>query len=156
LTAAATNRQIGPIGTMARVVGGSVAIAVPIALSGVTWWDLGAALVALPLTAVLVTAGLTAAYERRGTARRRPELEPWIRSLVALVLVLAVEIALTFATDLDGSVSFWIFIGLSLFIAALRGDAACEAVAIPNAIHGRRDSTGCVIYTPLDWAEARR
>jgi hypothetical protein len=30
-------RQIGPIGTVSRAVGGRIAIAVPIALSGIAW-----------------------------------------------------------------------------------------------------------------------
>jgi hypothetical protein len=40
-------REIGPIGTAARVVGGLIAISLPIALGGFGWRDAAAALVAL-------------------------------------------------------------------------------------------------------------
>lgn len=150
-------RRIGPIGTAARVAGGLAAVAVPTALSGVTWWDLGVALLMLPLTAVLVaatTTGLTTRRARGHGGRGAPE--PWIRSSLALISVIAVAVAVSYTTPLDGAVAIWIFIGVSLLLAALRGDAGCEAVAIPNAIAGRRDPTGCVIYSPIDAIEARR
>lgn len=44
-------REIGPIGTSARVPAGLLAIVLPIAVDGIGWWDLGAALVAFPLIA---------------------------------------------------------------------------------------------------------
>jgi hypothetical protein len=146
-------RRIGPIGTGARVAGGLAAVVLPAALAGVTWWDLGVALLALPLTAVLVAAAM--AGRARGHGRRGAP-EQWIRSSLALSSVIAVEVALTYLTPLDGATAIWIFIGVSLLVAALRGDAACEAVAIPNAIAGRKDPTGCVIYSPIDAIEARR
>lgn len=139
-------RRIGPVGTTARAAGGVAALVVPVALSGITWWDVGAAVLLLPSTAAL------AAWV---FARRRWGAEPWVRSSLVLIAVIAVEVAVTFVTPLDGAVAVWLFIGGSLLVAALRGDAACEAVAIPNAIAGRRDSTGCLVYSPIDAIEAR-
>jgi hypothetical protein len=151
-------RQIAPIGTATRVVGGLAAIVVAIAVSGITWWDVGAALFALPLTAALAASAITAIHRgRRPTGDAEPTpTESWLRSLVVLVVVIAVEVALTFVTPLDGAVAVWLFIGVSLLIAALRGDGGCEATAIPNALAGRRDRVGCVIYAPIDAIEARR
>ena len=145
-------RQIGPVGTGTRVAGGLAAIMLPVALDGITWWDVGAALVALPLIAA-ATSAIVDVPSRRHDAypTRASALEPWIRSAV----VLAVIIALTFVTPLNGGTPIWIFIGISLFVAAIRGDAGCEVVAIPNAIFGRRESRGCIVYFPIDAAEAR-
>jgi hypothetical protein len=45
-----------------------------------------------------------------------------------------------------------------MLVAALRGYAGCEVLAIPNTITGecpRNDRIGCIIYTPIDVAEAR-
>jgi hypothetical protein len=151
-------RRIGPIGAATRAVGGLAAIAAPIALDGVTWWDLGAALLALPLTATLVGALVTAALRRRFAEDDAGlgEFEPWIRSLLVLAAVIAVGIGATFATPLDGATALWIFIGVSLLAGGARGDPGCEVVAIPNALAGRRDVTGCIIYSPIDALGGRR
>ena len=147
-------RQIGPIGTFARIIGGLAAIAVPIALSGITWWDVGGALVVLPLTAMLAAVAIDAAYRRYGAnGPGGGGTEAWIRSAVVLGVVLGIGAPLTFISPMDGT-AIWIFIGLSLLVAARRGDGACEAVAIPNALAGRRDPIGCVIYAPIDVIEA--
>jgi len=150
-------RAIGPVASAARVAGGLAAIVLSIIVSGVTWWDVGVALVALPVTAIIAAAAVTASYRRYATGRAHPLVaESWIRSALVLALVVGVEIALSFATPLDGAVAIWIFIGLSVLVAAVRGDAGCEAVAIPNALAGRSDPTGCVVYAAIDAAEARR
>jgi len=158
IAALAGHRAIGPIGTAARVAGGLIAIAVPIALSGVTWWDVGAAFVLLPLTAALAAAGLTWFSSDRPPRRRdgRSGLEPWVRSSLVLVIVIAVDVVATYVTPLDGAGALFIFFGVSLLVAAVRGDAGCESVAIPNAFVGRRDATGCLLYAALDAVEARR
>ena len=148
-------RQIGPAGTASRVAGGLIAIAVPIALSGIGWWDVGAALVVLPAIAMGVSLLVTAGYERfapESLARRTSICSGPTCALLSTVI--AAAIALTFATPVDG-VAIWSFFGVSMLVAALRGYAGCEVLAIPNAITGRRDQIGCVIYTPIDRAEAR-
>lgn len=151
----APGREIGPIGTASRVVGGLIAIAVPIALSGIGWWDVGAALVALPVITLAVSALVTAGYERyapESLARRHSVCSGPACVLVAAVV--GVAIALTIATPVD-EVAIWSFFGASMLVAALRGYAGCEVLAIPNSITGRRDQIGCVLYTPIDAAEAR-
>jgi hypothetical protein len=145
-------RQIGPLGTVARVAAGLAAIAVPVALSGLSWWDVAAALVGLPVAAVLVAAAVAAAHRRDGVPAGRAAA--WIRSTLVLVLVLGPAAALTFVSPVDGT-AIWLFLGLNLLVAAYRGDAACEVVAIPNALSGRKDPICCVIFAPLDAAEAR-
>jgi hypothetical protein len=68
--------------------------------------------------------------------------------------VVAVGIALSVVTPVN-DVAIWSFFGFSMLVAALRGYAGCEVLAIPNALTGRRDQIGCVLYTPIDRAEAR-
>jgi hypothetical protein len=128
--------RIGPIGTATRIAGGLAAIVVPVALSGITWWDVGAALMALPSMAVIVVAAVDAAHRRdRADRPRSPQAESWIRNSVAVVLVLGIATAVTFITPVDGT-AIWALIGLSLLIGAVRGDAASEVIAIPNALAG--------------------
>jgi hypothetical protein len=86
-------RQIGPIGTASRAVGGLITIAVPIALSGIGWWDVAAALVALPLVTLAASALVTAGYERyapESLARRHAVCSGPACLLVASVLVVAI------------------------------------------------------------------
>ena len=148
-------REIGPIGAASRAAGGLIAIAVPIALSGIGWWDVAAALVALPLITLAANALVTACYERyapESLARRHSICSGPGCVLVATVVGGAT--ALSVATPVTG-VAIWSFFGVSMLVAALRGYAGCEVLAIPNAITGRRDRIGCVLYTPIDAAEAR-
>jgi len=151
----AGSRGIGPIGTAARVVGGLIAIAVPIALAGIGWWDVGVALVALPLLTLALGALVTAGYSRYA-----PEALARSRSVIcsgpACILwggVVAAAIALDFLTPVS-EVALFSFIGASMLVAAVRGYAGCEVMAIPNSITGRSDQIGCVLYTPIDRAEA--
>ena len=149
-------REIGSIGTAARVAGGLVAITVPVAISGITWWDVGAALVALPLFATAANAIITPAYvryapealERRHLFCSGPACMLWLATIV-------VAIAVSAATPVS-FVAFWVWLGASMLLAAARGYAGCELLAFPNAITGRRDRIGCLLYTPIDEAEARR
>jgi hypothetical protein len=148
-------RQIGPIGTGSRAAAGLIAIAVPSALSGIGWWDLAAALVALPLVTLAVSEFVTAGYQRyapEALARRHSICSGPACVLVAIVVGAA--IALAVATPVS-EVAIWSFFGLSMLVAALRGYAGCEVLAIPNALTGRRDRIGCVLFTPIDAAEAR-
>jgi hypothetical protein len=149
------SRDIGPIGTVSRAVGGLIAIAVPIALSGLGWWDVGGALIALPLITAALHALVMAGYKRfapESLARRHSICSGPACVLVAAVV--GVGIALSIVTPVN-EVAIWSFFGISMLVAALRGYAGCEVLAIPNAITGRRDQIGCVLYTPIDAAEAR-
>jgi hypothetical protein len=75
-------------------------------------------------------------------------------------VLIGVLVATTFAlgalTPVDGDVVFWVFLGASMPLAAVRGYGGCEVLAFPNAITGRSDRVGCMLFTPIDRAEARR
>jgi hypothetical protein len=71
-----------------------------------------------------------------------------------IVIVLATLIPLAVLTPLT-STSLWIWIGGSLVLAAVRCYGGCEILAFPNALTGRRDHVGCIVFTPIDRAEAQ-
>jgi hypothetical protein len=48
-----------------------------------------------------------------------------------------------------------LFFGASLLLAAARGYAGCEVLAITNWLLRRDDQVGCVVFSPLDEVEAR-
>jgi hypothetical protein len=58
------DRQIGLVGTWARIIGGALAVILPIALRGFSWIEAGVALVALPAIAALTAPLITAIYRR--------------------------------------------------------------------------------------------
>ncbi|MDQ3678920.1 MAG: hypothetical protein M3401_19330 [Actinomycetota bacterium] len=143
-------RDIGRVGTLARVIGGVALVGVPIAEHGISWWDAGGALIALPLIAFVVAGVLRLRQARAaGAAATRGQ------AITAIAVVIAVGSALTFVTPID-QVAIWAFFGISMLLAALRGYAGCELLAIPNALTSRRDQLDCFIYTPIDTAEATR
>ncbi|MGH2985254.1 MAG: YgaP family membrane protein [Solirubrobacterales bacterium] len=147
------NRQIGPIGTIARAAVGLAAIAFAIA-QGVGAWDVAAGLVGLPLLASGLYLLVAAAYGRgrAGHALSTPT-GTWAVSVVVLVLVIAAATAITYVTPVDAG-AIWLFFGASLLLVAARGDAGCEVLAVANAFAGRRESTGCIAFAPVDSIEA--
>ncbi len=48
-----------------------------------------------------------------------------------------------------------LFYGSSLLLAAARGYAGCESLAISNWLLRRDDQVGCIVFSPLDAVEAR-
>jgi hypothetical protein len=152
-------RKIGALGTGIRLVVASILIVVPIMMAGFAPWDLIGALVVFPLMAVGIDRLLTDGIKRVGppalSARSSGLAAIWYLNVAVLVLVLALAIGLTYVTPIDGG-AIWLFFGLSMFLAAARGDAGCEVLALENALTGRRDPVGCIAFAPLDALEARR
>jgi hypothetical protein len=149
------SRQIGPIGTAARGIAGSVAIAYAVAANGLAAWDVAAGLIAFPILASGLHSAIASAYDRVTMDRTwSRSTRTWVVSVAVLALVVAIGIALTFVTPIDGG-SIFLFFGASLLIVAARGDAGCEVLAIVNAISGHRDTTGCVAFAPVDSLEGR-
>jgi hypothetical protein len=149
-------RDIGPIGTTSRVLVGVTALAVPIALEGLSWWDMGAMVVAALVLAPAARLTLLG-FERYAPFARVRDLgacPPVACSLLALLFGLSVAAGV--ATPANGDVVLWGFLGFSMLVAAVRGDGGCEVLALSNAISRRRDRVGCIIFTPIDAAEARR
>jgi hypothetical protein len=49
-----------------------------------------------------------------------------------------------------------LFYGTSMLLAAVRGYAGCEVLAVSNWLLGRDDQIGCLLFWPIDHAERRR
>jgi hypothetical protein len=154
---AGSGRQIGPVGTSTRIVGGAIAISLPIALDGLDWSEAAVALLALPLIAMIAAPVITAAFRAlapNALASRHGICSAPGCSLIAVMV--AANDALAAASSANGSVTIWVWLGASMLLAAARGYAGCEVLAISNLITRRRDQIGCILYTPIDTAEARR
>jgi hypothetical protein len=48
-----------------------------------------------------------------------------------------------------------IFVGTSMLLAAARGYADCELLAMSNWLLHRNDPLGCIVFAPVDLAESR-
>ena len=73
-----------------------------------------------------------------------------------IAVMVAANAAIVAPTGANGNVTVWVWLGASMMLAAARGYAGCEVLAIFNLITGRRDQIGCILYTPIDAAEAKR
>src|SRR3954452_198520 len=141
-------RQVGPVGTASRIVVSAAAIVLAGSRGDMTWWDAAAAIVGFPVVAFIV---LRASRKWRASgARAWPGQIRYVESLA----VLLIAVGLTFVTPADEP-AVWLWVGVSLLLAAARGDAGCEVAAVPNLLVGRRESVGCIVFTPIDAAEAR-
>jgi hypothetical protein len=145
-TAGRRRRRIGPAGTAARLVVGAVL------LGSVAWghltrgfhpsaWVLG--LVGFP--AVLLA--LQWLRARRTPTRLRAT------GLVAHVLNMAVFLVL-YLVEFTSDAAL-IFYGASMLLAALRGYAGCEVLAVSNWLLRRDDQVGCAVFLPVDQLECR-
>lgn len=147
-------RSIGPVGTAARTVAG-LGLLADVTIGQFTGrgfvpasWILG--LVVVPALAV------TWQWWR---ARREPArldmTGPWGYVLnVALFLVVFVP-----QWFVPGMSVLWdgglIFVSASMLLAAVRGYAGCEVLAVSNWLLRRDDQIGCVLFTPIDRGEHR-
>jgi hypothetical protein len=80
---------------------------------------------------------------------------------VAHLLNIAVFLALYLTPHYLPAVRFTsdaalLFYGVSMLLAAARGYAGCEVLAISNAIMRRNDQIGCPVFGPVDHLEGRR
>ncbi len=49
----------------------------------------------------------------------------------------------------------FVFYGASMLLAAIRGYAGCEVLAVSNWLLHRDDQIGCLVLSPLDLLEQR-
>jgi hypothetical protein len=130
-------RRIGPGGTIARVV-----VGIGLLLhsgNGASWWDVLVGLVAIPGAIVLVL-----------SLRRRsaPPLRLYGPEGHLLNCGIAVGLAITLGPPAG------IFYGTSMLVAAARGYAGCELLALANAVTRRNDEIACPIFAPVDALES--
>ena len=147
------SRAIGPAGTAARILLGGYLVGSVIEAEitgGFTplVWVVG--LLAFP--GVLLAAQWARA--RRGAGRLHAT------GPVAHLVTVAGFLALTLipeynrAIDVTGDAAV-IFVGASMLLAAARGYAGCEVLAISNWLLRRDDQLGCMVFAPVDLAESQ-
>ncbi len=132
-------RRIGRWGTAARVLVGTTMIAIA-ATFGIEAWDALLGLVAFPLAVI-------AAVLIRG--RSAPPLRltgPASHGLNCVVIVAVLIVAPDAAL---------LFYGVSMMLAAARGDGGCELFSASNALLRRDDEVGCPLLWPIDGIEAQ-
>lgn len=95
---------------------------------------------------------LTALYAllHVGVYRFLPGLHPLLGAALALVPAILVFVWLP-----RGDVAVASFIGLSLLLAGLGGDAGCEVMSIPGLLLRRKTHLACILFTPSDWLESK-
>ncbi len=154
-------RHIGTVGTLARVVIGSLMLLFGLiggrleVMHGQvsTGFDPLSVLIAvIAFPAVL----LAWQWLRARTSPIRYEAT----GPVATVINIAVFIALVLTPRYAPSISFTsnaalIFYGASMLVAAARGYGGCEVLAISNWILRRDDQIGCLVLSPIDDYERR-
>jgi hypothetical protein len=79
---------------------------------------------------------------------------------LATVLNILVFLALVSTPLYEPQLSFlgyaaFVFYGASMLVAAIRGYAGCEVLAISNWMLTRDDQVGCLVLSPIDAAERR-
>jgi hypothetical protein len=140
-------RGIGPLGTTARV------IVAGLLLGSVTWghltrgfhpsaWLLG--LVGFP--ALLLAGQWLRARRTPSSLRATGPIGHTLNLAVFLVLYLLE------ATS-DATLLFY---GASMLLAALRGYAGCEVLAVSNWLLRRDDQVGCAVFWPIDHLERQQ
>lgn len=145
------HRSIGPWGTAARVLVGAFLIGSVTQghlSSGFHPWAWVIGLMGFPLVVV---------GWQRGRASRHParlEATGPVGYLVNIAVFLALYLTPTYAPTLAvTSDAALLFYGTSMLIAATRGYAGCEVLAVSNWVLRRDDQIGCMLFAPVDTAE---
>jgi hypothetical protein len=141
LQPAARRRGIGPLGTAARVGVGLLL------LGSVVWGHLTAGF--HPLSWALALLGFPAllvAWQWL-RARRRPARLEATGPVAHLLNVAVFAVLYLWEPTSDAAL---LFDGASMLLAALRGYAGCEVLAVSNWLLGRDDQVGCALFWPVD------
>lgn len=136
-------RAIGSIGTVGRLAVGAGIVASAFVVGEVRWNEAGLGLVVFP--AVLLLMHLIRLHFSQAPLRATGPAG-YLVNCAALTVLLIVP-ATRDATLL--------WLGTSMLVAAWRGYAGCESLALSNWLLRRDDQVGCVLFFPLDAWEAR-
>ncbi len=141
-------RAIGPVGTAARVCLGLGLLYFAIFDGafrwGLQWHDVLLGLLGFPAVIIL---GVLLWKALTGSSAPIPGMGP-----LGYCATTGVFFALFTAPFTQEATA--LFVGSSLLLAAARGYAGCEVAAITNWLLRRDDQVGCVVFSPLDEAEA--
>jgi len=145
-------RRIGPAGTAARVLVGATLAGSVVwghARSGVDVWAWVIGLAAFPAP--------TIAWQRWRSGRNPTRLV-WLAGPVGHAVTFVVFMALYLTWWYASAISVlsdaaMIFYGTTMLVAAGRGYAGCEILAISNWVLHRDDQVGCLLFEPIDRVE---
>lgn len=146
-------RAIGRWGTAARLIAGLLLLGDV----GYGHWARGFHPAAWALGLIGGPAILLAGQRLR-TRHGRPPLQATgptghvLNAAVFLVFYLTPWYAPAVSVTSDAAL---IFYGASMLLAAARGYAGCEVLAVSNWILRRDDQAGCIIFSPIDRLEQR-
>jgi hypothetical protein len=147
-------REIGPIGTTARLVAGLLLV------GSVVYGQLGSQHVR-PATWALGLIGFPAlvlawhAWRIRRHPVRFYDASPLsyaLGALLFLVLYLTWWYAPALSVTSDAAL---IFFGSTMVLTTLRGDAGCEILTLSNWLLRRHDQIACAVFAPIDTLEQR-
>ena len=141
-----SSRQIGKIGVLARVGVGGALIGLTFAgvlYDGVSWYEALAGFAGLPAAVLIVHVAATRVLGRSFRATSGLGFYASTAFIIAL-----------FAIPETGAIAA-LFYGSSMLLAAARGYAGCEVLAVSNLVLHRQDEVGCLMFSPLDGVEAR-
>ncbi len=147
-------RKIRPLGTVARIIVGVI-------LFGSVFYGhiIKGPFRPLPwVVGLLIFPAIFTTWQYLRARRNPARLEA--NSPLATVLNIVIFFAFYFTFLYAPGIAFMsdavlIFYGLSMLLAAARGYAGCESLAISNWLLGRDDQIGCLLFSPIDGAEAR-
>jgi hypothetical protein len=142
----ATPRRIGRLGTVSRLFVGAVLILLAVLHGspwGATWYEIVLGLGVFPfvILAFVLTAGQFTSRPFRFTGRAGTVIN------CAVIIVLLVNPLTAGAAEL--------FYGVTLVIAAWRGQPDCEVTVVSNWVLRRNDQIGCPMFSPIDRIETR-
>jgi hypothetical protein len=149
-----STRAIGTAGTVARILVGVVLLGSVVTGEASRGWHPAAwvlALAVFPLAA-LAAARLRARWHPAGLRATGPAGHA-ANAVVFAALYATPWYAppLSFTSD-----AALVFYGASMLLAAARGYAGCEVLAVPNWLLRRDDQVGCVVFAPVDAIERRK
>jgi hypothetical protein len=147
-------QKVGSLGTTARAVVGTLMLVTvldgPRVVDGVQLWAWPVALIGFP--------GMLLVLQWLRSRRGGPPLRATglIGHAINVLILLALYGTTWYAPQLsvlsDATV---IFYGCSMLLAAARGYAGCEVLAVSNWVLRRDDQVGCVFFWPVDELESR-
>ena len=151
---ASRRRAIGVVGTAARVIVGLVLLGSvlwgELRTGGLAWSSLLLGLVGFP--AVVVAWQWLRSRRDPMPLRATGPLGLALNIAVFAALYLTPLYAPALSVTSDATLVYY---GTSMLLAALRGYAGCEVLAVSNWLLRRDDQVGCMVFGPVDHLERR-
>lgn len=148
----AQGTQTRPAGRVGRLLVGALLL---------LWAGSAGAPWAVYAPAIGIALGLLAFYVLvHAWLRRRPgTINPWLGALLAngvgIVVFLAGLPGGPIFGQGEGALGVLLYAGASLLVAAWRADPGCEVMSLPAAMVGGHTELACLVFSPLDFVEAR-